>query len=190
MFAPLLHTIKLTSHINPRLGYDSHPRFDAEVWSLLRGNAASIEEVFLFLNSYWRGDTRRFAMKAKVSQRIASLGASRQMTDDQWDELRGWTNGDNQFSVLYLARASSDVLPLLVNLYTRGGAISDERRDDTGLKEDEAAELRLFVAMHSPAYSVVGFSSNADPCYIFNASPDALLLVLDRAALLASPSVR
>jgi len=186
----LLHSIKLTSHINPRAGYDARPRFDTEVWTLFVAHKAEIEDVCFFANSFWYGgDRRTFAAGRRVSARISSAGAFAQLADAQVMEAKRRTNGEGHFSVLYFLHSASDLLPRLVNLYPHGRTLGDERRDDLGMKEDEASELRRFVQTQSPTHSIIGFAANADPCYIFNASVDALNLVLDRAALLAQPSV-
>jgi hypothetical protein len=111
------------------------------------------------------------------------------LSEAQVVEAKRRTSGEGHFSVLYFLHTASDLLPQLVNLYPHGREPTDERRDDLGMKEDETIELRRFVQTQSPTHSIIGFAANADPCYIFNASPDALALVLDRAALLAQPSV-
>lgn len=186
----LLHSIKLTSHINPREGYDARPHFDREVWTLFFRHKAEIEDVCFFVNSFWYGGERHtFPSGRRVSTRISSAGAFAQLSDVQAVEAKRRTNGEGHFSVLYYLPTASELLPQLVNLYPHGRTLSDERRDDLGMKEDETTELRCFVQAQSPAYSIVGFAANADPCYIFNASVDALNLVLDRAALLAQPSI-
>lgn len=185
----LLHSIKLTSHINPRVGYDSRPHFDTEVWSLLVEHKLDVEDVCFFANSFWHGDRRRLPDGRRVSARINSLGAFAQLGDVSLEDARRRTNEAGHFSVLYFLSTASNLLPRLVNLYPHGREHTDERRDDLGMKEDETTELRRFVQTQSPTHSIIGFAANADPCYIFNASIDALSLVLDRAALLAQPSV-
>lgn len=189
MTASVIRSIKLTSHINPRLGYDAHPRFDQEVWSLLLAHAAEVEGVFLFTNSFWNNGARIFEKEEHLTPRISRAGHFERMTDRQFHELRRLTNSDNHLCVLYRARASSDLLPRLVNLFPRERSVGDEARDELGLKQDETNELRLFVQTHSPEHAIISFASNADPCYIFSSSPDALSLVLDRAALIAAPSL-
>lgn len=184
----LLHSLKLTSHISPRAGYDARPHFDTEVWSLLVAHKSEIEDVCFFANSFWHGDRRTFSDGRRVSARINSLGAFTKLDAVILEDARQRTNEVGHFSVLYFLHTTSDLLPRLVNLYPHGRETTDERRDDLGMKEDETAELRLFVQTQSPAYSLIGFATGADPCYIFNASVDALNLVLDRAALLAQPS--
>lgn len=189
MTASLLYSIKLTSHINPRRGYAPYPSFDHEVWSLLLAHAAEVEEVCIFANSFWNGGAHPQAIGEQVSRRINRFGAFAQMSDKAFHDLRRWTHHDGHLSVLYRVRATSDLLPSLVNLYPRHSAVADETRDDLGIKQDETTELRAFVQMHSPEHVVVAFASNADPCYIFSTSPDALHLVLDGAALLVPPSL-
>lgn len=186
----VLYSIKLTSHINPRQGYAALPRFGHEVWSLLLVHAAEIEEVYIFTNSFWSGSLRYFVAEEHVTPRIFPAGRFEQMTDKQLHELRRLTSGDNHISILYRARATSDLLPQLVNLFPRERSIGDEGRDEPGLKQDEVTELRTFVGTHSPESVIISFASNADPCYIFSASPDALNLVLDRVALIDSSPLR
>lgn len=190
MTQSLLHSIKLTSHINPRQGYAAYPRFDREVWSLFRAHKGKIEGVFVFANSFWGGDVRLFASHKQITPLISRIESFALMTDKQLDDLRRRTSDEGHLSILYLIETTSELLPRLANLYPRSGCtLGDEMRDEPGLKQNEAAELRLFVQNYSPEYTTVSFASNADPCYIFSASIDALNLILDCAALLAPPSL-
>ncbi len=190
MCAPLLHSIKLTSHINPRQGYAAFPHFNRDVWTLLLAHASEIEAVYIFANSFWGGGARPRAAGERVSRRITRVGAFASMSATAFHDLRRWTHDDGHLCVLYRVRATSGVLPLIVNLYPRRSAVTDETRDEPGLKVDETMELREFVEQHSPEHIIIGFALNADPCFLFSGAPDALHLILDEAALLATPSLR
>lgn len=186
----MLYSIKLTSHINPRQGYAPYPRFDREVWALLLAHAAEVTDVSLFANSYLCAPARRRGERGeRISRRITRLGSFERFDDRLFRDVRGWTNGGGHLSVLYRVPAIAELLPRLVGLYPRGRARGDEWRDDLGLKRDETDELRDFAALSAPEHVVVAFASNADPCYIFSFSSDALDLVLDCALLLGEPTL-
>jgi hypothetical protein len=74
----LLHSIKLTSHINPRAGYDARPRFDTEVWTLFARHKAEVEDVCFFANSFWHGgDRQTFAQAGESAHASAAQAHSR-----------------------------------------------------------------------------------------------------------------
>lgn len=184
----MIHSIKLTSHLDPRRGYADHPRFDRDVWGLLLAHAFEIADVSIFANSYLPASARRSATGERFSERITRLGVFERLGDQSLRDVRSWTNGGGHVSVLYRVRSTADLLPRLVNLYPRGRTLGDDVRDDLGLKLDETEELRSFVQDCETEHVVLGFASNADPCYIFSSSVDPLALALDRALLLAAPS--
>lgn len=187
----MIHSIKLTSHLDPRRGYADHPRFDRDVWGLLLAHAFEIADVSIFANSYLSGSARKLATGERFSERITRLGVfellGELLGDRALRDVLSWTSGGH-LSVLYRVRSTADLLPRLVNLYPRGRTLGDDVRDDLGLKLDETQELRSFVQSCETEHVVLGFASNADPCYIFSSSADPLALALDRALLLAAPS--
>ena len=184
----MIHSIKLTSHLDPRRGYADHPRFDPDVWELLLAYAFEIADVSIFANSYLSASRRKLVTGERFSNRITRLGVFELLSDRTLRDVLSWTNGGGHLSVLYRVCSIADLLPRLINLYPRGRTLGNDARDDLGLKLDETEELRSFVQACETEHVVLGFASNADPCYIFSSSVDPLALALDRALLLAAPS--
>ncbi len=186
MMLESLHLIKLSRHINPRLGYAAEPRFKTQIWRLILNHVEHVDDVLLFANSQWSGNRQSFVAGESFSPRINSIGRMTWLSEAQFTEVANRSDEDGHFSVLYKIFNESVLLPRLINLWTTprafGNMLSDAARDDIGLKLDETYELAHFVHAVEATHTIASFAHNAEPLYLFG-NPDALQTSLQQAML-------
>ncbi len=160
--------IKLSRHINPRLGFTPEPVFDTQIWTLMLNHVEEISDVLLFINSRWWGSRRSFDAGEEVSPHISSIGRMAWLSNGQFAEIAGRSNDGGHLSVLYKIENTGLLLPRLIQLWTpEQRALSDSARDDLGLKADETNELARFVHVAGEHHIIASFGFAAEPLYLF-----------------------
>lgn len=163
-----LHLIKLSRHINPRLGFASEPAFESQVWTLMLNHVEEISDVLLFINSRWWGSRRSFDAGETISPHISSIGRMAWLSNAQFAEIAGRSNDGGHLSVLYKIPHTSLLLPRLIKLWTpEQRTLSDSARDDLSLKADETNELARFVHVAGEFHIIASFGFAAEPLYLF-----------------------
>ncbi|MCP9493356.1 MAG: hypothetical protein MSG64_02760 [Pyrinomonadaceae bacterium MAG19_C2-C3] len=165
----MLPLIKLSRHINPRLGFAPEPVFESRVWTTMLNHAEEISDVLLFVNSRWSGSSRRsFEAGEQVSPHISSIGRMAWLSHGQFAEIFERSNDGGHLSVLYKIAHTSLLIPRLIKLWTpEQRTVSDSARDDLGLKADETNELARFVHVAGEHHIIAGFGFAAEPLYLF-----------------------
>ena len=163
-----LHLIKLSRHINPRLGFATEPAFESQVWTLMLNHVEEISDVLLFINSRWWGSRRSFDAGESISPRISSIGRMAWLSHQQFAEIFERSNDGGHLSVLYKIAHTSLLLPRLIKLWKpKQRTLSDSARDDLGLKMDETNELARFVHHAGELHTIASFGFAAEPLYLF-----------------------
>lgn len=163
-----LHLIKLSRHINPRLGFASEPAFESQVWTLMLNHVEEISDVLLFINSRWWGSRRSFDAGEAVSPHISSIGQMAWLSNGQFAEIAERSNDGGHLSVLYKIPNTGFLVPRLIKLWKpEQRTLSDFAHDDLGLKTNETNELAGFVHAAGELHTIASFGFAAEPLYLF-----------------------